>query len=119
MEVNPLYLTYDDYVTRGGTLSEDVFNYIESKAERKLDYYTHMRVRYLENDGTPIPKEVSDVIYEFIKFLENPTTADKTIASYSNGIESFTFNQNVDPFVELYNLAREYLDVDLISACVD
>ena len=115
MEVNPLYLTYDDYVTRGGTLSEDVFNYIESKAERKLDYYTHMRVRYLENDGKPIPNEVSDVI----KFLENPTTADKTIASYSNGIESFTFNQNVDPFVELYNLAREYLDVDLISACVD
>ena len=119
MEVNPLYLTYDDYVTRGVTLSEDVFNYIESKAERKLDYYTHMRVRYLENDGKPIPKEVSDVIYEFIKFLENPTIADKTIASYSNGIESFTFNQNVDPFVELYNLAREYLDGDLISACVD
>lgn len=110
-----MYLTYEKYVSRGGTLSESVFNYIEGKAERKLDYYTHYRIKELED----IPPEVEDVIFEFIMFLDKNEATANNLSSYSNGIESFSFKENVDPFVNLYSIAREYLDISLISAVVD
>lgn len=110
-----MYLTYDNYVNRGGNLPESVFTYIEAKAEKKLDYYTHYRIKTFEKP----PTEVEDVIFEFINFLEKHSPVDKSIASYSNGIESFSFRENVDPFVELYSIAKEYLDYDLISATLD
>lgn len=110
-----MYLTYQSYVERGGTLQESKFNYIEGKAEKKLDYFTHYRIKGLSE----VPKEVEDVIFEFVMSLENSQSTNGNIAAYSNGIESFTFDNKIDPFVNLYSLALEYLDIDLISAAVD
>lgn len=110
------YLQYNEYVTFGGTVTESTFNILEPKARRKLDYFTQNRLQ----TATTIISEVKELMVEFInKMSVMPTNGN--ITSYSNGIESFGFKENqTDAFnSELYQLAIEYLPVELISAYVE
>src|SRR5574344_2006581 len=114
--INMAYLTFSDYQTLGGRLSEMQFNVLEPKAERKLDYFTHDRLK----TATTIISEVKELMTEFINRMSVPAL-NGNVTSYSNGIESFGFKENqTDAFnSELYQLAIEYLPVELISAYVE
>lgn len=107
------YLTFAEYGTFGGGLTEAQFNVLEPKAERKLDYFTQDRLK----TATTIISEVKELLTEFIdKMAANKTNS--TITSYGNGIESFGFAENSTQVFqnELYQLAIEYLPIELISA---
>ena len=110
-----MYLSYDDYVNFGGNLDESKFLMYEKKAETKLDYYTQNRIKSLD----VIIDEVKTCVFEFICYLLDNSTNDSNLTSYSNGVESFSFNTNVDPYAELYRIALEILPINLITSHVD
>lgn len=106
------YLTYAEYTALGGTVSESVFPLLETKAERKLDYFTQDRLK----TATTIISEVKELMVEFIGKLQN-VPVNGNISSYSNGIESVSFveNQTIALDKELYRMAVEYLPIELIT----
>ena len=110
------YLSFEEYTTFGGTLTESSFNIYEPKARRKLDYFTRNRLQ----TATTIISEVKELMTEFINRIPN-SPLNGNVTSYSNGIESVGFKENqTDAFnSELYQLAIEYLPVELISAYVE
>ena len=110
------YLTFQEYQNLGGTVSTTDFNIYEPKARRKLDYFTQNRLQ----TATTIISEVKELMTEFINRMQN-SPLNGNITSYSNGIESFGFKENqTDAFnTELYQLAIEYLPIELISAYVE
>lgn len=110
------YLTYSEYTSFGGTVSNTDFTNLEPKARHKLDYYTQNRLQ----TATTIISEVKELMTEFINRMSVPAL-NGNVTSYSNGIESFGFGQNqTDAFnSELYQIAIEYLPVELISSYVE
>ena len=110
------YITYAEYQNFGGTVSSSDFTNLELKAERKLDYYTQDRLKTV----TTIISEVKELMTEFINRMSVPAL-NGNVTSYSNGIESFGFAENQTKALdnELYQLAIEYLPIELISAYVE
>ena len=110
------YITFTEYGNLGGTLDETTFNIVERKAERKLDYYTQDRLK----TATTIISEVKELLVEFIDRMSK-SAENGNLTSYSNGIESFGFAENQTKALdnELYQLAVEYLPVELITAYVE
>ena len=110
------YLTFAEYGSFGGTVTESSFNILEPKARRKLDYFTQNRLQ----TATTIISEVKELMTEFINRMQNGPL-NGNVTSYSNGIESVSFaeNQTVVFNNELYQMAIEYLPIELISAYVE
>ena len=111
-----LYLSFSEYQNIGGTLTESSFNIYEPRAERKLNYFTQNRLV----SATIIISEVKELLTVYIdKMVTNVDTGN--IRSYGNGIESFSYSDNQKALLEqeLYQLAIEYLPVELISASLD
>src|SRR5574344_2264614 len=110
------YLSFAEYISLGGTVVESTFDILEPKARRKIDYFTQNRLQ----TATTIISEVKELMAEFINRMSVPAL-NGNVTSYSNGIESFGFKENqTDAFnYELYQLAIEYLPIELISAYVE
>lgn len=95
-----MYLTYAEYQTMGGTLSETAFNDIEFQAECEVNWYTFDRLK----GDTEFPEEVKRCMYSLIKliqeqqqaYLVSPVDASgniqASIASQSNDGVSTSFN---------------------------
>ena len=110
------YLSYLEYTSFGGTVSSSDFTNLELKARRKLDYFTQNRLQ----TATTIISEVKELMTEFINHIaQSPLNGNVT--SYSNGIESFGYGKNQTDALnsELYQLAIEYLPIELITATID
>ena len=110
------YLLYSEYESFGGTVSSSDFTNLELKARRKLDYFTQDRLK----TATTIISEVKELMTEFInRIAQSPLNGN--ITSYSNGIESFGYGKNQTDSLnsELYQLAVEYLPIELITATID
>lgn len=110
------YLTYLDYTSLGGTVSDTDFTNLELKARHKLDYFTQDRLK----TATTIISEVKELMTEFInRIAQSPLNGNVT--SYSNGIESFGYGKNQTDALnsELYQLAVEYLPIELITCTID
>ena len=110
------YLSFAEYTSFGGTVVESTFNILEPKARRKVDYFTQNRLQ----TATTIIGEVKELMTEFINRMSVPAL-NGNVTSYSNGIESFGFGQNQTDALngELYQLAIEYLPIELITAMID
>ena len=110
------YLLYSEYTALGGTATESNFNILEPKARRKLDYFTQDRLK----TATTIISEVKELMTEFINRIAN-SPVNGNVTSYSNGIESFGFAENQTKAfnTELYDLAVEYLPIELITCTID
>lgn len=110
------YLSFAEYTSFGGTVLESTFDILEIKARRKLDYFTQDRLK----TATTIISEVKELMTEFINRMAiSPLNGN--ITSYSNGIESFGYGTNQTDALntELYQLAVEYLPIELITATID
>ena len=98
-----MYLTYEEYTTMGGTLSEAAFNNIEFQAETYIDWYTFNR---LQNE-TELPYRVKQCMFAIIDLLLNKDAmlnqltgassmlngeVPKSIASQSNDGVSISYN---------------------------
>jgi hypothetical protein len=113
---NMAYLTFLEYGNFGGTVTESTFDILEPKARRKLDYFTQNRLQ----TATTIISEVKELMAEFINRMQNKPV-NGNVTSYSNGIESFGFKENQNDALnkELYQMAVEYLPIELITQYVE
>lgn len=77
------YLTYDEYVSYGGTMSEQDFVIAEFKARSRIDWMTLARVQYMR----VVPEEVKLAMMVIMKVDEKYSvesqTASAIISSYS------------------------------------
>lgn len=107
------YIEYAEYRQLGGTLDEPTFNYILPEAQIKIDYFTSNRL----HDVTSIYDEVKLLVVRIIDFLGAAKScvndSQVGLSSYSNGIESFGFNNASDTEEvkdnRIYRLVKEYL----------
>lgn len=107
------YLTFEEYTNLGGTVSESAFPNLEIKSRHKLDYFTQDRLKV----ATSIIDEVKEVMTEFINRLSNMD--GEKVSSFSHDGISVSFDNTTTDEEELYNIAVEYLPIELISAKVD
>ena len=110
------YITFAEYENFGGTVSSSDFTNLELKARHKLDYFTQNRLQ----TATTIISEVKELMTEFINRMAS-SPVNGNVTSYSNGIESFGFAENQTKAfnTELYDLAVEYLPIELITCTID
>lgn len=107
-----MYLTFEEYKDMGGTLSEGAYSRFERKAEYYLDYWTLDRIKNFEE----IPECVKDAMFEVIEKL--PSLDGERVTSFSNGVNSFSFDTSTSDLDSLYNKIKVMLPVELISAVV-
>lgn len=104
MEFNGQYLTFEEYRTLGGTLSQVPFNILEFEARRKIDEKTQNRLINLES--TEIPQAVKLCLYKLID----------TISDYISNIKSAMDNgniasENIDGYSVSYVKASQVKDI--------
>ena len=114
------YITYNEYVELGGTLSQDVFNRFIRKAQRILDVNTYERIPLLDE----VPDVVKELLVEYIGKLndfESQKTEGTVISQYSNGVESMTFKRTTENDLQksLASLATNMLPTYLITGSVN
>lgn len=106
------YLTYDEYKSLGGKVSEPDFLSVINDIQVKLDYLTYGRIKKLDK----IPDEVKLLLTRLVG-VYNSTDYDRdtNISSYSNGIESISYvnsseksgTTSIDD--KVISLCKEYL----------
>lgn len=113
------HLTFEEYEELGGKLDEASFTQYLISAEAKLKYFTSRRI----NKFKELPLSVKQLIVKMVDFLAEVDKSASglqmsnggTLAGYSNGIESFSFNNlSGKSFVsqinsQVFSLCQEYL----------
>ena len=107
-----MYLTYAQYQTLGGTLSEAVFSDCEMEAEALVNWYTFNRLKNV----TPVSEDVQKCVYMLIKYIalqsgidgSGTVGSDGTISTTGAGIAS----ESNDGVSRSYNVlsAQELMD---------
>lgn len=82
MEFKGQYLTYQEYLTLGGTLDEMPFNLLEYNARKEIDSRTQKRFIGIGNEYEEVKLCVYNLI-PVIKSYEEYTTQNKAISSES------------------------------------
>lgn len=77
-----MYLTYEEYIQMGGTISSAAFVRFEYKARAYIDRITHNRIR----DETPVRESVKHAMFDVIELCSQRETMDA--GSTSVGITS-------------------------------
>lgn len=81
-------LTYDEYVSMGGTAELTAFSNIYYDVVSKLNYVTSRRITKLD----VIPEQIKRLVFKLINvYIQNNADDSKVVTSYSNGIESFGY----------------------------
>lgn len=98
-----MYLSYDEYQSMGGSVSEMAFTNLEYKARKKIDTATHGRIKDEEK-----PREaVKHLCFELISFYG--TGAGAGMASASNDGVSVAFLSGEASAKQETNLIKQYL----------
>ena len=99
-----MYLTYEEYVAMGGSLSLAAFTDIEYEARAYIDWITFRRIKKMIERGADIPFEVKECMYHISRLIETRMNALNTpagdlssyygagVASQSNDGVSVSFN---------------------------
>ena len=69
--MDSVYLTYDEYLTFGGTIDETAFDNLEFEARKIVDWWTYDR---LQNEET-YPEAVQRCMYKLITLLNDRNKA--------------------------------------------
>ena len=91
------YLTFEDYQSLGGKCTEDTFPKLQYDIESSMDYITFGRLsKMIEKIGT-VPEEVQYLEAKLLDKLYKKGLQEEErngLTSYSNGIESFSYDVN-------------------------
>lgn len=81
-------LTYDEYVSMGGTAELTAFSNVYYDVASKLNYVTSGRIAKLDI----VPEQIKRLVFKLINvYVKNNADDSKVVTSYSNGIESFGY----------------------------
>jgi hypothetical protein len=100
MEFKGQYLTYQEYLTLGGTLDEMPFNLLEYNARKEIDSRTQKRFIGIGNEY----EEVKLCVYNLIPTIQSyDTTQNKTISSENIDGYSISYGTPQKSFTEAKN----------------
>lgn len=100
MEFKGQYLTYQEYLTLGGTLGEMPFNLLEYNARKEIDSRTQKRFIGIGNEY----EEVKLCVYNLIPAIQSyNTTQNKTILSENIDGYSISYGTPQKSFIEAKN----------------
>lgn len=112
------YLTFDDYISMGGTLTDIEFNRFEFRAERLIDNNTQGRLKNIDT----IPETVNKCMFELVTYLSNTAKNgdNSVVSSFSNDGYSVTYSEQKTAEQKSYDIIYDYLaDTDLMYCGVD
>lgn len=112
------YLTYDDYISMGGTLADAEFNRFEFRAEHLIDNATQGRLKSADT----ISEAVKRCMFELVTFISDTAKngSSSAVASFSNDGYSVTYAEQKTAAEQVYNIIYDYLaDTDLMYCGVD
>ena len=101
-----MYLTFEEYKTRGGSLDEAAFTRKETKARRLLDYWTFDRLKGGLGDNEQV---VKDLMFEMVEMIND----GQQVTSFSNDGVSVSFSDKTEE-QEMYDLAVAWLPAELV-----
>ncbi len=78
------WLTYEEYLTFGGTASQEEFPLLEMKARKRIDYRTLERIKTPDDD-------IKRLVYELIGLEQKFDERDCNLSGYGNDGESVSF----------------------------
>lgn len=106
MEFSNQYLTYQEYVSLGGSIEEMPFNILEFKVRKKIDDATFNRLVDLKEQIQEVKMCIYDLITELNKSEEQSNKSSESIDGYSVSYKTVdTTEQN-----KIYNkIIRDYL----------
>ena len=109
------YLTFTDYVGNGGKCSESAFDILQPDAEVLINYCTNHRLE----DLTTFPDNLGLLETRVIDYLDSvDINRDESISSYSDGIESFSYNSSSNSVKnntsKVFELCKIYLRPEYI-----
>lgn len=110
------YLTYEQYVSSGGTAEESAFPVLERLARAKLDYWTQNRITEITPDIHLCMALIVDALAEVRESQAG------TVSSFSNDGVSVNLNKPVRTESEImssvYDQVVEILPVELVSVVI-
>lgn len=113
MEFKGQYLTYQEYLTLGGTLEETPFNLLEYNARREIDERTKRRFVEIGNEYEEVKLCVFNLII-LLKSYESYTTQNKAISSENTDGYSASYGTPQ----KSYNEAKNTEINDIIYKCL-
>lgn len=113
------YITFNEYKNLGGKVDESAFNILIIEAEAKLNFITNGKLDKFINweISEELPTDIKMLVVKTIDLIEDSKSlvevTNKGISSYSNGIESISYDTSRKPSdsisTGIYNLCKEYL----------
>lgn len=104
-----MYLSYDEYQSMGGSVSDTAFTNLEYKAGKRIDMATHGRIK----DEKEPREAVKRLCFELISFYA--TGAGNGMASASNDGVSVAFLSGEASAKQETNLIKQYLIGELCN----
>ena len=102
-------LSFEDYKKFGGKVNHDAFPLLWLDCENHLRTITFGRLKELDDNSKRLAVRIIDSV------LVPASNIDFSVSSYSNGIESITYNTSVEVIQNsIVNLAKQYLDNNLL-----
>lgn len=107
------HLSYEEYVSLGGKVDIDSFPTLLLDCEIYLDKITMSKI-----NNTPFTPSIKRLVVKCIEVLQENNEADASISSYSDGIESISYNTSElgekPTESKIYSLCRLYLPPELM-----
>lgn len=105
------YLTFEEYQALGGKCTQDAFLTLQFDTESKMDYITSGRLAKLIEELGTVPKEVQMLEVKLVNIENNSKMErDANITSYSNGIESFGYDDTSEKSLDA-SLTERFKDI--------
>lgn len=95
------YLTYAEYTGRGGTVSETVFDMLEFKARKRIDYLTDSRVQGM----AAVPEAVKQCVMCLISM-------EDAVGIQAQAEHPLVTSFSTDGYSESYGKAQGTIDAD-------
>lgn len=107
------HLSYEEYVSLGGKVDIDSFPTLLLDCEIYLDKITMHKI-----NSTPFTSSIKRLIVKCIEVLQQNNEANASISSYSDGIESISYNTaeigEKPTEAKMYSLCKLYLPPGLM-----
>lgn len=114
-----MYITFSEYQSNGGELTETAFNKFEKRAEYKLDYWTQDRIKLLTIITDDIKLCMTLIIDRFNEIeVGGDGNGNGDVSSFSHDGLSISY-KDVDRDDSLYQSIIEILPIELISLVVE
>lgn len=113
------YLTYEEYVSNGGTVEESAFPVLERRARARLDYWTQDRIEEADDDI----RLCMTLIVDAMDSAQKSSQGGGPVSSFSNDGVSVSFDNRAvkteeEAMASVYGQVVEILPVELVSVVI-